>query len=167
MSFRISRCDDARTRVRGARRRPAANAGFTLIEVLVAISILAVALAAIGALVGSTVRAIRAVDRRVPLLETAQNLLAALPDRNALQVGSQSGGSGDFRWRIDVVPLLVPTPNAAPPSPTLANSALAVPAAAAPKSPNWIPVAITVRVQTTEGPSLRLDTVRLVPRTAG
>jgi general secretion pathway protein I len=162
MSFRISRCDDGQTRVRGARRRPAANAGFTLIEVLVAISILAVALAAIGALVGSTVRAIRAVDRRVPLLETAQNLLAALPDRNALQVGSQSGGSGDFRWRIDVVPLVVPTPNAAPPSPTLAN-----PAAAAPKSLNWIPVAITVRVQTTEGPPLRLDTVRLVPRTAG
>ena len=114
-------------------------------EVLVAISILAVVLAAIGALVGSTVRAIRAIDRRVPLLETAQNLLAALPDRNALQVGSQSGGSGDFRWRIDVLPLVVP----------------------APKSLNWIPVAITVQVQTTEGPPLRLDTVRLVPRTAG
>jgi hypothetical protein len=138
-----------------------------LIEVLVAIAVLAVALAAIGALVGSTVRAIRAVDRRVPLLETAQNLLAALPDRNALQVGSQSGGSGDFRWRIDVVPLVVPASNAAPPGPTLANSAVAVPAAAAPEMLNWMPVAITVRVQTTEGPPVRLDTVRLVPRTTG
>lgn len=167
MSFRISRGDDGRRRVCGARRPLAANAGFTLIEVLVAIAVLAVALAAIGALVGSTVTAIRAVDRRVPLLETAQNLLAALPDRNALQVGSQSGALGDFRWQIDVVPLAAPVPSAAPPSLTLANPTSADAAAAAPKSLNWMPVAITVRVQATEGPLIRLDTVRLVPRTAG
>ena len=86
---------------RGQRR--AGPAGFTLIEVLVAIAVLAVVLGAIGAVVGNTVRTIRSVDRRLPLLETAQSLIASLPARNALQPGTQSGTSGDFRWRIDAV----------------------------------------------------------------
>jgi general secretion pathway protein I len=167
MSFRISRCDNGQTPAGRERRRAAGNAGFTLIEVLVAIAVLAVALAATGALVGSTVKAVRAVDRRLPLLETAQDLLAALPDRNALKPGSQSGATGDFRWRIDVIPLAMPLPSAAAPSLTTTNPALTGPAAAAPRTLNWMPVAITVRVQGTEGPPLRLDTVRLVPRTAG
>jgi general secretion pathway protein I len=166
MSFRIRRCDSGRTRACGERHRAAANAGFTLIEVLVAIALLAVALTAIGALVGSTVRAIRAVDRRLPLLETAQNLLAALPDRNAVQLGSQSGASGDFRWQIDVVALAALGPSAAPSSLTLATPAADDAATAEPETPNWTPVAITVRVQAADGPPIRLDTVRLLPRTA-
>ena len=70
---------------------------------LVAIAVLAVVLGAIGAVVGNTVRAIRSVDRRLPLLETAQSLIASLPARDALQPGTQSGTSGEFRWRIDAV----------------------------------------------------------------
>src|SRR5580692_6053142 len=77
--------------------------GFTLIEVLVAIAVLAVVLGAIGAVVGNTVRTIRSVDRRLPLLETAQSLIASLPSREALQPGTQFGASGDFHWRIDAV----------------------------------------------------------------
>jgi general secretion pathway protein I len=52
-------------------RPPRGVSGFTLIEVLVAIAVLAVVLGAIGAVVGNTVRTIRSVDRRLPLLETA------------------------------------------------------------------------------------------------
>jgi general secretion pathway protein I len=129
-------------------RPPRGNSGFTLIEVLVAIAVLAVVLGAIGAVVGNTVRTIRSVDRRLPLLETAQNLIASLPSRDVLQPGTQTGTSGEFRWRIDAVLLNRNVPDDA-------------------KAAKWMPLAITVRVQGSEGPPLRLDTVRLIPRPAG
>jgi general secretion pathway protein I len=124
---------------------PRGTAGFTLIEVLVAIAVLAVVLGAIGAVVGNTARAIRSVDRHLPLLETAQSLIASLPTREALKPGTQTGTSGEFRWRIDAVLL-----NRNVPEDT--------------KAAKWMPLAITVRVQGSEGPPLRLDTVRLIPR---
>ena len=149
-------------------RTPPGTAGFTLIEVLVAIAVLAVVLGAIGAVVGNTVKTIRSVDRRLPLLETAQSLIAALPARDALQPGTQTGTSGDFRWRIDAVLLNITVPdNAAAALSTAATGAS--PAAAAGASPkvNWVPLAITVRVQGSEGPPVRLDTVRLIPGPRG
>jgi general secretion pathway protein I len=124
------------------------TAGFTLIEVLVAIAVLAVVLGAIGTVVGNTVRSIRSVDRRLPLLETAQSLIASLPARDSLQPGTQSGTSGEFRWRIDAVLLNRNVPDDA-------------------KAAKWMPLAITVRVQGSEGPPVRLDTVRLIPRPPG
>ena len=141
-------------------RPPRGNAGFTLIEVLVAIAVLAVVLGAIGAVVGNTVRAIRSVDRRLPLLETAQSLIASLPTRDALQPGTQTGTSGEFRWRIDAVLLNRNVPDNA-------AAALSTAATGAPPKVNWVPLAITVRVQGSEGPPVRLDTVRLIPRPPG
>ena len=137
-------CRTARSDV----RPPRGSSGFTLIEVLVAISVLAIVLGAIGAVVGNTVRTIRSVDRRLPLLETAQSLIASLPARDALQPGTQSGTSGEFRWRIDAVLLNRNVPDDA-------------------KAGKWMPLAITVRVQGSEGPPMRLDTVRLIPRPPG
>lgn len=138
------------------------EAGFTLIEVLVAIAVLAVVLGAIGAVVGTTVRGVRSVDRRVPLLETAQSLMASLPERAALQPGTQTGGSGNYRWRIDVVPLANPTTTA--PLTTAGALAAGLPTTAVNAPPKWTPLAITVLVQGSDGgPPVRLDTVRLVP----
>jgi general secretion pathway protein I len=156
MSFRTSRFRFSRRSMRRTVRWLAE--GFTLIEVLVALAVLAVVLGAIGSVVGTTVNSIRSVDRRLPLLETAQNLLAALPDRDALQPGTQTGGSGEYRWRIDVVPLAV-----SPPAPPPATASLLGAQQAAPPPPKWQPYAITVRVQASEGPPVRLDTVRLAP----
>ena len=141
-------------------RPPRGNAGFTLIEVLVAIAVLAVVLGAIGAVVGNTVRSIRSVDRRMPLLETAQSLIASLPTRDALKPGTQSGTSGDFRWRIDAVLLNRNVPDNA-------AAALSTAATDTPPKVNWMPLSITVRVQGSEGPPLRLDTVRLIPGPPG
>jgi general secretion pathway protein I len=142
-------------------RTDRSEAGFSLIEVLVAIAVLAVVLAAVGAEVGTTVKGIRSVDQRLPLLETAQSLLASLPQRNALQPGTQTGGAGAYRWRIDVVALAVTTPRTA----TLATTTSS---AAAETTPKWAPLAITVRVQGSDGgPPVRLDTVRLVPTGQG
>ena len=50
--FRLAPCD-----------RRHGEAGFTLIEVLVALAVLAVALAAIGSLMATTVRGTRSIDR--------------------------------------------------------------------------------------------------------
>jgi general secretion pathway protein I len=147
-------------------RPPRGCAGFTMIEVLVAIAVLAVVLGAIGAVVGNTVRTIRSVDRRLPLLETAQSLIAALPARDALQPGTQTGTSGDFRWRIDAVLLNSTVPDNA--AAALSTAATGVPpAAGASPKVNWVPLAITVRVQGSEGPPVRLDTVRLIPGPRG
>jgi general secretion pathway protein I len=151
MWYRIARSDI---------RPPRGTAGFTLIEVLVAIAVLAVVLGAIGAVVGNTVRTIHSVDRRLPLLETAQSLIASLPTRDALQPGTQSGTSGDFRWRIDAVLLNRNVPDNA-------AAVLSTAATGAPPKVSWVPLAITVRVQGDEGPPVRLDTVRLIPRPPG
>jgi general secretion pathway protein I len=138
------------------------EAGFTLIEVLVALAVLAIVLGAIGSVVGTTVKSIRSVDRRLPLLETAQSLVASLPDRNALKPGTEIGGSGGYRWRIDVVPLAAPAPR------TASSLNTATTTSAADTQPKWTPLAITVRVESSDGgPPVRLDTVRLVPVRAG
>jgi general secretion pathway protein I len=141
------------------------EAGFTLIEVLVALAVLAVVLGAIGAVVGTTVKGIRSVDRRLPLLETAQNIVASLPDRSVLKPGTETGGSGGYRWRIDVVPL-ANRPTTAPL--TTAGALAAGTPTAVDAAPKWTPLAITVRVEASDGgPPVRLDTVRLVPVRAG
>jgi hypothetical protein len=75
-----------------------------------------------------------------------------LPARDALRPGTQTGSSGDYRWRIDAVPLAGNAPDQS------SN-------AAAP--PKWMPLAITVQVQSGDGPPVRLDTVRLIPRPPG
>jgi general secretion pathway protein I len=134
--------------IRRARRCTAACAGFTLIEVLVAVALLALVLGAIGTLFATTVKGVRSVERQLPLLETAQSLLASLPERAALRPGTQSGATGDIRWRIDIAPLTGA-------------------AADAPAAVKWLPLVVTVRVQGNEGPPVRLDTVRLAPRSGG
>jgi general secretion pathway protein I len=153
MSCRISRFRNR------SRLRFAASDGFTLIEVLIAIALLAVVLGAVGELAGTTMKGIRSVDQRLPLLETAQSLLASLPDRAALKPGSQSGGTGGLQWRIDVVPIAVTLPVAAQPAATTVIGAPQAP----PPAPKWQPYEITVRVQGSDGPPVTLDTVRLVP----
>jgi general secretion pathway protein I len=160
MWCRTGRCDG---------RAPRGESGFTLIEVLVAIAVLAVVLGAIGGVVGNTVRSIRSVDRRLPLLETAQSLLATLPARDALKPGTQTGGSGDFRWRIDAVVIQPPEPQDR--LGAAARDFATPPLGTAPQGNaqkvTWVPLAITVRVQGSEGPPVRLDTVRLIPEPKG
>jgi general secretion pathway protein I len=136
-----------RRALRRAAQSASASGGFTLIEVVVAIAVLALVLGAIGGAVGTTVKALRSVDRQLPLLETAQGLLAALPDRTALRPGAQSGRAGAVQWRIDVAPL---------------NGGLF--GAGAPQSAKWMPLLVTVSVQDRDGPPVRLDTIRLAPR---
>lgn len=124
------------------RKRSRAQAGFTLIEVLVALAVVAVALTAIGSLVATSVRGTGWLDRRLALIETARVVETGLPDRSQLKVGSLSGELADHRWRVDVLPFLTgPVP--------------------AQQTSPWVPQTVVIRVQSPTGGVLQLDTVRL------
>ena len=119
-----------------------AQAGFTLIEVLVALAVVAVSLAAIGSLMATTVRGMRSLDSRLALIETARMIETGLPDRDQLKVGSLTGEVADHRWRVDVVPFL--TGNVA-----------------AQQANPWVPQTVIIRVQSPGGSIIQIDTVRL------
>jgi len=122
------------------------QAGFTLIEVVVALAVVAVSLAAIGSLMATTVRGMRAVDTRLALIETARAIETSLPDRSELKIGNVSGEFADHRWRVDVLPFLTGDVAASATNP-------------------WVPQTVIIRVQSPTGAIIEIDTVRLRPRT--
>ena len=77
------------------------TAGFTLIEVLVALSIVAISLSPIVGLIAATVRGTRSIERHLAQLEIARTVTTALPNRDQLVVGSLSGEIAAQRWRVD------------------------------------------------------------------
>ena len=123
-------------------------AGFTLIEVLVALAVVAVSLAAIGSVVAINLKNTRALEQRVELTQVMRAIMAGLPERRDLKIGTQSGDRDGYRWRIDVTPFagrFVDTGSSSP----------------------WIPQSVIVRVQSPTGRTLEVDTVRLRQRTSG
>jgi general secretion pathway protein I len=126
-------------------RKSCSERGFTLIEALVALAIIAAVLSSIGAVIGTTVKGTRSIDQRLALSGAAETVLAALPARNALKPGRQSGELAGHRWRLDVAPL-----NAA------ADTAQG----------RFVPLAVNMRMQAPGGPAIQVTTVRLVPKPA-
>ena len=120
-------------------------AGFTLIEALVALAIIAAVLSSIGAVIATTVKGTRSIDQRLALAGAAETLLATLPARSLLKPGRQSGELAGHRWRLDVAPL-----NAA------ADTAQG----------RFVPLAVNMRMQAPGGPAIQVTTVRLVPKPA-
>ena len=129
------------------RNRSDGERGFTLIEALVALAIIAAVLSSIGAVIGTTVKGTRSIDQRLALTGAAETLLAALPPRNLLKPGSQSGELAGHRWRIDVAPLNMATSDVAQTSP-------------------FVPLAVKMRMQAPGGPAIQVVTVRIVPKLA-
>ena len=129
------------------RNRSDGIAGFTLIEALVALAIVAAMLASIGAVIATTVKGTRSIDQRLALIGAAEMLLAELPARNLLKPGSQSGELAGHRWRADIAPL---------------NMA----AREVPQTSPFVPLAVILRLQAPSGPAIQVTTVRLVPKSA-
>jgi general secretion pathway protein I len=152
LSSRAAPSGTAPTRARPPTRRRAPGAhgaaGFTLIEVLVALSVVAFALGAIGSLIGASVRGTRAVDYNVVSATTARALASALPTRDALKPGSLTGERGGQRWRIDIGPVQNPVVDPALPT-------------------RWVPHAVVIRVQSPTGGVFQINTVRLQRREGG
>jgi len=122
----------------------AAAAGFTLIEVLVALAIVALALSSIWTLMGTSFRGVGSMEERLARLETARAVVAALPDRDQ-PTGALSGKIDGRSWRVEATPL-----SAAPPP---SASSLA-----------WIPHTIVVSVRSPSGGLTEIRTVRLQQR---
>jgi hypothetical protein len=111
--------------------------------VLVALSIVAVGLASIGGLVASSVRGVHSIESRLPRLETARAIMAALPDRDRLSSDILTGEIANHPWRVDVSPL--------------AASDIGLP-----PSTEWIPKAVVVTVSSPTGAEMKISTISLV-----
>ncbi|MGJ5181206.1 prepilin-type N-terminal cleavage/methylation domain-containing protein [Bradyrhizobium oligotrophicum] len=119
------------------------QAGFTLIEVLVALAVVSVSLAAIGAVVSRNAISVRKLEQHVTLVADMRLAVAtALADRARLQPGviEQRSGSGSVVLQID--PL---------------GGDWGQPAG----QQGWMPEAVTLRVRTGAGAVAEVQTVRL------
>lgn len=126
-----------------SRTMPAkATAGFTIIEALVALALVAIVLAAMAPLIASSNRGIRSVAEHIALVSTARAVESGLPDRSLLVPGTLSGEIGGDRWRVDILPFAVDAADTTP-------------------SGRWIPQTIVITIRSPFGATLRLNTVRL------
>ena len=135
------------------------QAGFTLLEVLVALSVLAAAMAAIGSLASVGRRANRAEAERVELAQVARRLMNELTER-AFSSGTTGQGDG-FAWRIEVEPI-GPAPKQSETAAAFAPSAqFPFGRPGAPPQAVWTPYRVILRVTGPTGASTEIVTVRL------
>ena len=120
-------------------RRGRNLAGFTIIEALVALAVVAGSLAAIGSVIAASTRGARALEQRVALLQTARAIETGLPGRDQLTLGSFGGEIAGHRWRVGVAPFAVGGTN----------------------DSQWVPQLVTTRVQSPSGAVIELNTVRI------
>ncbi|OIQ65001.1 hypothetical protein GALL_534430 [mine drainage metagenome] len=120
------------------------DAGFTIIEVLIALTVVAVSIVAIGSVMSTNVRGVRLLEQHVTLMQTARSVMTAeIPPRAELGLGVLSGQANDYRWKIDVGPLC---------------EDWAVPGA----DVAWIPALVRIQVRSPSGAVSDLKTVRLM-----
>ena len=122
------------------------EAGFTIIEVLVALALVAVSMVSIGSMMATNTRGVRSLERHVALMQAARAIMATgIPPRAELRPGTSSGRTDDYRWTVEVEPL---------------GGGWTVPNADVP----WAPELVRVRVTSPTGAVSDIRTVRLMPR---
>jgi general secretion pathway protein I len=130
--FRVTSPTDGRT------------AGFTILEVLIALAVVAVSIVAIGSVMSTNVRGVRSLEQHVALMQAVRTFAATeVPSREKLGFGTWSGKSSDHQWRIDVSPMGDEW-------------------AAAGSEVAWTPALVRIQVRSPSGAVTDLKTVRLV-----
>lgn len=120
------------------------DAGFTLIEQLVVIAVIAVTLAAIGGLVGSSAHGAHQIERRVSLVQAANSLLfSTMSSRDGLTDPKLDGVDWNHRWHVTLSP---------------AQGAIGLDL---PENARWMPMRLELLVQSPSGSAIRLQTIRL------
>ena len=122
---------------------PDKDAGFTVIEALVALAIVAISLVAIGSLMGSSARGTRQLEQHVALVQAAYNALwLGFPLRAPPSSSTETGRSTEQAWRADLEPFDIDfgTPTG---------------------EVHWVPRKVKLRVQSSSGTIIDLETIRL------
>jgi general secretion pathway protein I len=128
------------------RRSGRDEAGFTIIEVLVALALVAVVIVAIGSLMATNVRGVRSFEQHVALTQAARTVMTTqIRPRVELRPGSSSGQIDGYRWAVDVTEL---------------GGEWAAGNADVP----WVPELVRIRVKSPTGAVSDIRTVRLIQR---
>lgn len=126
------------------------DAGFTIIEVLIALAVVAISVVAIGSVMSTNVRGVLSLERHVALMQTTRMVMATkIPPRSVLTPGTISGEEGGYRWTIDIAPL---------------GGDDADKRADKDSGAKWTPELVRVRVRSPFGAVSDLRTVRLIGR---
>lgn len=88
--------------------------GFTLLEALIAIVVLALSLSVLMPSHGASLRSIAAVDDHLRARFLAQSVLAEWSHDRALRPGTINGSHGKFAWTLSVAPMDDPPPPGSP-----------------------------------------------------
>ena len=120
------------------------TAGFTIIEVLIALAVVAVSIVAIGSVMSTNVRGVRSLEQHVTLMQTIRSVMAAeVPPRAEIGFGTSSGQTNGHQWRIEVSPMDEEV-------------------SAAGNKAAWIPALVRIQVRSPSGAVMDVRTVRLM-----
>ena len=120
------------------------NAGFTIIEVLIALAMVAVSIVAIGSVMSTNVRGVRSLEQHVTLMQAVRSVMTAeLPARAGLGFGTLSGRESGHQWKIDIGPM---------------GEEWDAPGT----DVSWIPALVRIQVRSPSGAVTDLRTVRLI-----
>lgn len=116
-----------------------------MIEVVVALALMAIGLAAVGRLMATTFTGARTLEQRVALIETARMVATVIPRPEALAAEDLAGTLQGHRWQLRISPYFGG-------GGAVADSLLT-------------PVLVELRVQSPSGAIFAMETVRLQRRT--
>jgi general secretion pathway protein I len=113
-----------------------------LIEVLVALALIATSLTAIGSLVAVSMRGAQGIGQRLAFRETLRALVTSLPDARDLAAGTKTGVAAGFQWRLDIAPFVATFVDPQAPTP-------------------WQPDVVVITVRSPSGQQLQINSIRL------
>jgi len=120
------------------------TAGFTIIEVLVALAVVAISIVAIGSVMSTNVRGVRTLEQHVTLMQTVRAVMAAeVPPPAEIGFGTRSGKTNGHEWKINIGPMG---------SEWNAGG----------EDVEWIPALVRIQVRSPSGAVMDLSTVRLM-----